>query len=109
LEENSSIKGKSGHYHNIDLIASDNKNNTIFIFLIKSNKEIDESKINSKIIPILDFEPNFSIIICSSMSIKAKSLSAKYKISVIESLDSNNVINSMDELFSERLNKSELT
>jgi len=109
LEENSSIKGKSGHYHNIDLIASDNKNNTIFIFLIKSNKEIDESKVNSKIIPILDSEPNFSVIICSSMSKKAKSLAAKYKISVIQSLDSNNVINSMDELFSGRLNKFELT
>ncbi len=108
-EENCSIKGKSGHYHNVDFVSRDDKNNTIFIFLIKSNKEVDESQVNSKIIPILDLEPTSAIILCSSISVKAKSLAARYQISVIESLDSNDVVSSLDELISKKFNIMEIT
>ena len=83
-EENFSQKGKSGHYHNIDLFASNSNNSTIFTFIFKSEKEINESEINAKIIQVLDCTPTKTIII-GTLSDKAKSIASKYNISVIDS------------------------
>lgn len=104
-EENCSVKGKSGHYHNIDLLARDDNNNTIFIFIIKSKKVIEESEINSKIIQVLDVSPDLAILIGTLLSKKAKSMALRYNISVIESQDGNGIISALVELLSEKLGK----
>ncbi len=70
-EENFSQKGKSGHYHHINLFASHSDISTIFTFIFKSEKEIDESEINAIIIQVLDCTPTKTVII-GSLSDKAK-------------------------------------
>jgi len=62
-EENFALKGKSGHYHNIDLIATNPNTDTVFIYVLKSENAIDESGINSKIIEVLDCNPTKAVIL----------------------------------------------
>jgi len=96
-EENFSLKGKSGHYHNIDLIATNPNTDTVFICILKSENAIDESGINTKIIEMLDCNPTKSIII-GLLSKKAKSLASKYDISIIDSYDKDVVLPLLSEI-----------
>ena len=104
-EENFSKKGKSGHYHNIDLFASHSDNSTIFTFIFKSGKEIDESEINAKIIQVLDCTPTKTIII-GSLSDEAKSIASKYNISVIDSQKVEDSSSSFSQILSDDLKKT---
>ena len=90
-EEDHSLKGKSGHYHNIDLIATNPNTATIFLYVLKSENEIDQPGINSKIIQSLDCNPTKTIII-GNLSDKAKSLASRYDISVIDSREKNEIL-----------------
>ncbi len=96
-EENFSLKGKSGHYHNIDLIATNPNTDTVFICILKSENTIDESGINSKIIEMLDCNPTKSVII-GHLSKKAGSLASRYDISIIDSYEKDVVISSLSEI-----------
>jgi len=96
-EENFSLKGKSGHYHNIDLIATNPNTDTIFVCILKSENVIDESGINSKIIETLDCNPTKSVII-GHLSKKAKTLASKYDISIIDSYEKDVVLQSLSEI-----------
>jgi hypothetical protein len=96
-EENFSLKGKSGHYHNIDLIATNPNTDTVFICILKSENVIDESEINSKIIEMLDCNPTKSVII-GHLSKKANSLASKYDMSIIDSYEKDVVLPSLSEI-----------
>jgi len=96
-EENHTLKGKSGHYHNIDLIATNTNTDTFFIYVLKSENAIEESGINSKIIQVLDCNPTKSVII-GQVSEKAKSLATRYDISIIESYEKDVVLSSLSEI-----------
>ncbi|MDG7054059.1 MAG: hypothetical protein JRZ95_01880 [Nitrososphaerota archaeon] len=96
-EENFSLKGKSGHYHNIDLIATNPNTDTVFICILKSENTIDETGINSKIIEMLDCNPTKSVII-GHLSKKAGSLASRYDISIIDSYEKDVVISSLSEI-----------
>ncbi|MCH6586315.1 MAG: hypothetical protein IH792_04735 [Thaumarchaeota archaeon] len=96
-EENFSLKGKSGHYHNIDLIATNPNTDTVFICILKSENTIDESGINSKIIEMLDCNPTKSVII-GHLSKKAGSLASRYDISIIDSYEKDVVLTSLSEI-----------
>ena len=99
-EEDHSLKGKSGHYHNIDLIATNTNTDTVFLFVLQSDTTIDESQINSKIIQVLDCNPTKTIIV-GNLSDKAKSLASRYDISVIDTFEKNEVLSSLENILSE--------
>ncbi len=96
-EENFSLKGKSGHYHNIDLIATNPNTDTVFICILKAENAIDESEVNSKIIEMLDCNPTKSVIV-GHLSKKAISLASKYDISIIDSFEKDVVLTSLSEI-----------
>ena len=104
IEENYSIKGKSGHYHHIDLFGETKFGKTIFIFIKKSNNEIDNSEINSKIIQVLDTSPTIAILVgFASISEKAKSIATSYNVSIVSEHDTNKIISSTDDVLNEQL------
>ncbi len=104
VEENYSIKGKSGHYHHIDLFGKTKNGKTIFIFIKKSNNEIDNSEINSKIIQVLDTSPTIAILVgFASISEKAKSIATSYNVSIVSEHDTNKIISSTDDVLNEQL------
>jgi len=106
-EENHSLKGKSGHYHNIDLIATNPNTDTLFLFVLQSDNTLDESKINSKIIQVLDCNPTKTIIV-GNLSDKAKSLASRYDISVIDSFEKNKVLSSLANILTETFTTEKL-
>ncbi len=99
-EEDCSLKGKSGHYHNIDLIATNPNTDTIFLYLLDSENETSESEINSRIIQVLDCNPTKTIII-GKLASKAKSLASRYDISVIDSTEKNEILSSFANILNE--------
>ena len=108
VEENYSIKGKSGHYHHIDLFGKTKNGKTIFIFIKKSNNEIDNSEINSKIIQVLDTSPTIAILVgFASISEKAKAIATSYNVSIVSDHDTNQIISSTDDVLNEQLSNLE--
>ncbi len=108
IEENYSIKGKSGHYHHIDLFGKTKNGKTIFIFIKKSNNEIDNSEINSKIIQVLDTSPTIAILVgFASISEKAKAIATSYNVSIVSDHDTNQIISSTDDVLNEQLSNLE--
>jgi len=103
-EDDCSARGKSKHFHNVDLVGKDSNNNTIFTYISKPKQEIDESEINAKIIPILDCSPTKTIII-GSFSEKAKSIAYQYKIDLIESEDKDTIISYVKEILNQGFKK----
>lgn len=106
-EEDQSLKGKSGHYHNIDIIATNPNTDTIFLYVLESEKQIDESEINSKIIQVLDCNPTKTIII-GNLSNRSKALAARYDISVIDSFENDKVLSSLTNIINETFTTEEL-
>jgi len=103
-EDNCSTRGKSKHFHNVDLVGKDSNNNTIFTYISKPKQEIDESEINAKIIPILDCSPTKTIII-GSFTEKAKSIAYQYKIDLIELEDKDTIISNFEEIINQEFKK----
>jgi len=103
-EDDCSSRGKSMHFHNVDLVGKDSNNNTIFTYIAKPKQEIDESEINAKIIPILDCSPTKTIII-GSFSEKAKSIAFQYNIDLIESEDKSTIISYFKEILNQGFKK----
>ncbi len=106
-EENHSLKGKSGHYHNIDLIATNPNTDTLFVFVLQSDNTLDESRINSKIIQVLDCNPTKTIII-GKLSDKAKSLASRYDISIIGSFEKNEVLSTLEAILTDTFTTEKL-
>lgn len=108
VEENYSIKGKSGHYHNIDLYGKDKENQTVFIVFKKSNQSNDSVEINSKIIQILDTSPDLAILIATNpISEKFRIIAESYKMFIVSSQDVSEVINQTGKILSEKMKKKE--
>lgn len=104
--ENYSVRGRSGHFHSIDLYATNEKNISISIFIKKSDSEIDNSEINSKIIQVLDTSPTIAILIgFSSISEKAKVIATSYNVSIVASQNILQIIESTQEILSQNLGK----
>ena len=105
-EENHSAKGKSEHYHHIDLYGFDKNGKSIFIFIKKSDEIIDNSEINSKIIQVLDTSPDIAILIgFAAIAEKAKSIASSYNISIVSSKEPNEIIPSVEEVLENQIAK----
>ena len=105
-EENHSAKGKSNHYHHVDLYGYNSNGKKIFIFIKKSDTAIDNSEINSKIIQVLDTSPNIAILIgFAEISEKAKSIASSYNISIVSSQEPDKIIPSVEEVLNTQIAK----
>jgi len=101
-EENQSLKGKSGQYHNIDLISTNSNTETIFTFIFNSENKIEESEINAKVIEVLDCMPTKTVII-GPLSEESKSIASQYEMIIIDSLDLENVLFSFSKILTGEL------
>ncbi len=101
-EENQSLKGKSGQYHNIDLISTNSNTETIFTFIFNSENKIEESEINAKVIEVLDCMPTKTVII-GPLSEESKSIASQYEMIIIDSLDLENVLSSFSKILTGEL------
>lgn len=105
-EENHSAKGKSEHYHHIDLYGYNKDEKSIFIFIKKSDEIIDNSEINAKIIQVLDTSPDIAILIgFATIAEKAKSIASSYNISIVSSQDPNEIVPSVEEVLKKQIEK----
>ena len=108
VEENHSIKGKSGHYHNIDLYGKDKENHTVFILFKKSNQNNDSVEINSKIIQVLDTSPDLVILVATTpLPEKLRTIAVSYKMFAVSSQDVSEIINQTGKILSEKMKKKE--
>lgn len=104
VEENYTIKGKSGHDHRIDIYGNNNKNQTAFILINGLNEA--NSEIDSKIIQILDTSPKIAIIIgFASITEKTKAIAAKYNVSIISSQNIGEIASQAEKMISYRIQK----
>jgi hypothetical protein len=102
VDENYTIKGKSGHTHTIDLCGTNNKNQTIFILINDTN----ESEIDSKIIQVLDTSPKIALIIgCASITEKTKAIATKYNVSIISSQNIGEIVSEAEKILAYRVSK----
>ncbi|HEX9845415.1 MAG TPA: hypothetical protein VGA92_03010 [Candidatus Nitrosotenuis sp.] len=102
VDENYTIKGKSGHDHKIDIYGSNNKNQTAFILVNDSN----DSEIDSKIIQILDTSPKIALIIgAASVNEKTKAIASKYNVSIISSQNMSEIVSEAEKILTYRLQK----
>lgn len=106
IEENHSAKGKSNHYHHVDLYGFDQNGKKIFIFIKKSDDVIDNSEINSKIIQVLDTSPDVAILVgFAEISEKAKSIASSYNISIVSSQEPEKIIPNVEEVLKNQIDK----
>ena len=104
VENNYSLQGKSGQYHKIDIFAKNDQGKTVLIFLKKSDSEIDNSEINSKIIQVLDTSPNVAILIgFASISEKAKTIASGYNVAIIASQNPEEISSNVENILKEKL------
>jgi transposase-like protein len=102
VDENYTIKGKSGHEHKIDIYGNNNKNQTVFI-LINDDRD---SEIDSKIIQILDTSPKIALIIgLAAITEKTKAIAAKYNVSIISSQNTSEIISEAEKILSYRIQR----
>jgi hypothetical protein len=102
VDENYTIKGKSGHDHKIDIYGSNNKNQTAFILINDSN----DSEIDSKIIQILDTSPKIALIIgAASVNEKTKAIASKYNVSIISSQNMSEIVSESEKILAYRIQK----
>lgn len=102
VDENYTIKGKSGHDHSIDIYGNNNKNQTVFILINSTN----DSEIDSKIIQIFDTSPKIALIIgLASITEKTKAIAAKYNVSIISSQNINEIVSETGKILSYKIQK----
>jgi hypothetical protein len=102
VDENYTIKGKSGHDHKNDIYGSNNKNQTAFILINDSN----DSEIDSKIIQILDTSPKIALIIgAASVNEKTKAIASKYNVSIISSQNMSEIVSEAEKILAYRIQK----
>lgn len=89
VETHSSIVGKSGNPHKIPIFASHQKNdNKIIAFVSNSMAKLDESTITSILVPVLDIEPRYTLLVTHSEVPDAiYSLAKRYNIDIISHND----------------------
>lgn len=102
VDENYTIKGKSGHDHSIDIYGNNDKNQTIFILI----NDTSDSEVDSKIIQIFDTSPKIALIIgLASVTEKTKAIASKYNVSIISSQNISEIVSETEKILSNRIQK----
>ncbi len=100
---NVSIKGKSGNVHEIPIYGkSKTTNDSILIFIKNQPNGIDQSVMNSILVPKLDINPtNTLLVTVSDINEGVESLAKHYGIHLISEPDFSKIISRVEEFVSE--------
>jgi transposase-like protein len=100
---NVSIKGKSGNVHEIPIYGkSKTTNDSILIFIKNQPNGIDQSVMNSILVPKLDINPtNTLLVTVSDINEGVESLAKHYGINLISEPDFSKIISRVEEFVSE--------
>jgi hypothetical protein len=107
-EFKASVKGKSGNSHKIPIYAKNNASGEeITIFVVKKAENLDQSDINSILIPILDIGPkNILLLTSSAVGEGVSPLAKQYGIEIMSDPDLSRIIQHIDEFVSERYSRN---
>lgn len=104
VEESSEVKGKSGVGHKTSIYAHNNENKVVIIDIKSSEKNIDDTEVNSMIVEVLDISPDISIFIgIPSVSEAAKTMAAAQNISVVTGNNLTEIISTVEQILKTRL------
>jgi len=107
-KENHTVVGKSGNHYRINIYGEDSHKRTIFIYIRNPNSENDNSELNSKIIEVLDTSPTVTILIgFPSISEKAKTITSKYNISILNEKNPESVLVSIKDVLASKVHPYE--
>jgi hypothetical protein len=105
---NISIKGKSGNVHEIPIYAkSKTTGKSILIFIRNQPTGVDQSDMNSILVPKLDIDPtNTLLVTVSGVNDGIESLAQHYGIHLISELDFSQILSRVEEFVSEWYSKN---
>jgi hypothetical protein len=105
---NTLVKGKSGNSHEIPIYGKSNKTNgSIIIFIKNPSGGIDQSDLNSILVPKLDIEPtNTLLVTVSGVNDGIEDLVHHYGINLISDPDFSQIISHVEEFVSEWYSKN---
>ncbi len=100
---NVSIKGKSGNVHEIPIYGKNKTTNDSILIFIKNQPDgIDQSDMNSILVPKLDINPtNTLLVTMSDINEGVDSLAKHYGIHLISEHDFSKIVSSVEEFVSE--------
>jgi hypothetical protein len=101
-ELNSLVKGKSGNTHEIPVFGKSKSNDdSILIFIKNQSTGVDESDMNSILIPKLDIEPkNTLLVTVSDVKDGVENMAKHYGINLISDPDFSKIISRVEEFVS---------
>jgi hypothetical protein len=107
-ELNVSIEGKSGNVHEIPIYGkSKTTNESIIIFIKNQPNGIDQSDMNSILVPKLDINPtNTLLVTVSGVNDGVENLAKHYGIDLISEPDFSQIIARVEEFVSEWYSKN---
>ena len=99
---NISIKGKSGNVHEIPIYAkSKTTDESILIFIRNQPSGVDQSDMNSILVPKLDIDPtNTLLVTVSGVNDGIENLAQHYGIHLISELDFSQILSRVEEFVS---------
>jgi len=105
---NISIKGKSGNVHEIPIYAkSKNSDESILIFIRNQPTGVDQSDMNSILVPKLDIDPtNTLLVTVSGINDGIESLAQHYGIHLISEPDFSQILSRVEDFVSEWYSKN---
>ncbi|QLH02763.1 hypothetical protein C5F47_03935 [Nitrosopumilus cobalaminigenes] len=100
---NISIKGKSGNVHDIPIYAkSQTSSESILIFIKNQNNGIDQTDMNSILVPKLDIDPTHTVLVTvSGINDGVENLAKHYGIHLISEPDFSQILTRVEEFVSE--------
>ena len=101
-ELNTLVKGKSGNMHEIPIFGKSKSNDdSILIFIKNQSSGVDESDMNSILIPKLDIDPkNTLLVTVSDVKDGVENLAKHYGINLISDPDFSKIISRVEEFVS---------
>ena len=101
-ETNSLVKGKSGNIHEIPIFGKSKLNDdSILIFIKNQSAGVDESDMNSILIPKLDIDPkNTLLVTVSDVKEGVENMAKHYGINLISDPDFSKIISRVEEFVS---------
>ncbi len=104
---NVSIKGKSGNVHEIPIYGKNKNNESILIFIKNHSDGIDQSDMNTILVPKLDINPtNALLVTISDINDDIKNLAKHYDIHLISEPDFSQIISRVEEFISKWYSKN---
>lgn len=104
---NISLKGKSGNVHDIPIYAKSDANESILIFIKNQSNGIDQSDMNSILVPKLDIDPTHTLLVTvSGLNDGVESLAKHYGIHLISEPDFSQILSRVEEFVSDWYSKN---